>query len=353
MPITKRLLPSVALAAMLSLAACKDSTSPAAFDSASLDTQLQALSSTVDGNAAFQSLLALSGYFPTLGAPPVFTATLPAVAGSATVSPLARSAAVAHLLPRANDMAALFPANVLGKTIVWNPDSGHYVVDQLVTGAPATGVRIRLYSVDQFSGGPVLPLQILGYVDLTDQSTASADILGVTLKLGATTVADYAITRVKNTNSASLTIVGYITAGDGSGRTDFNHSLAVTGATLTWNSNLHNTTTAVLLQIQGDTLGNGSELLRLTHNGNALEFNGTATTGGDFGGQLNYNGSLIATVSVVNGQPTFTGANGHNLSVSDQNHLTAIMAGMELVVLETFTGLLAPFLVIATMALPI
>ncbi len=353
MAAVKRVMTAAAMAAALSLVACKDSTGPTAFNAANLDTQVQALSATFDGNAAFQSLMSLSGFLPTYSAVGLVRATTPIIAGpSSARTALVGSRRMPNIaIPRSpGGTLGLFPPAVLGHTVVWDTASSGFKLDTTIAGAPANGLRIRLYSVNTGTGMPVVPLQVLGYLELRDQSTVTADVLGVTLTLGTTTVADYTITYIDNITSASLTIAGYITAGDGTGRVNFNHALSRNGATETWISTLGTTTTSVRYELTGDTLGNGTELFRLMNGGNTLEFTGTATSS-SFNGQITYNGSVIATITANTGGTTITGANGHDLTQAEQAHLVSLIGTMHVLVFIFFFGLFAPLVVVGAISI--
>ena len=65
------------------------------------------------------------------------------------------------------------PSALLGTTFVLDVNSGTYVASDLA-GAPSQGVRFLLYAVDPVLLQPVYPLVEVGYVDITDHTTASA-----------------------------------------------------------------------------------------------------------------------------------------------------------------------------------
>lgn len=354
MPPVNRLMAVAAVAASLALGACKDSTGPGSLNPATMDTQVQVMTSTVEGNAAFQSLLSLFPLFPSFSATRVLQASLPLVRGGAAAGlsgPLSGRMARFSIPSVPHDAAALFPANVLGRTLAWDTASHSYKIDSSIAGAPGDGMRIRLYTVNQLSGEPVVPLQVLGYVQLRDLSTAQADIIGVTLKLGATTVADYTITVVSGTTSGSFTIAGTLAGGDGTGTITVNHTVTVNSGAVDWVSTLSGSNASIRLEIHGDTLGNGTELLRATSGGNTLEISGTAA-GNVFSGNIKYNGSTVATISISAGTPVITGTNGHTVSASEQSHLLSLFSGLETVVFETMLGMLAPIFVLAALSVP-
>ncbi len=83
----------------------------------------------------------------------------------------------ARLVERADEFtaggtASAIPAAVLGKTLVWNTTTDEYELSEpAIAGAPANGVRFRLYEIDELTGFPVEPLVYIGYADLTREGT--------------------------------------------------------------------------------------------------------------------------------------------------------------------------------------
>ena len=72
----------------------------------------------------------------------------------------------------ATEPVSAIPAALLGQTLVWNLVTEAYEVSE-ITGAPANGVRFRLYTIDELTGLPADPLDYVGYADLTREGTAS------------------------------------------------------------------------------------------------------------------------------------------------------------------------------------
>ncbi len=178
---------------------------------------LASLATAFDNNAAFQSLKSLSAFFPQYAAVAALRARLPdvAVRGPGVALPRAGARRAAVPISRApRDVQALFPADVLGKTLTWDVTTDQYTISNL-SGAPSNGIRVQLYAINPVTGQPIEPLQQLGYVDLTDESTAQSDKLGVLLKLGATTVADYDVAATVSTSSLRLDANGYVRSPDG------------------------------------------------------------------------------------------------------------------------------------------
>jgi hypothetical protein len=90
----------------------------------------------------------------------------------------------------AAEPAVLIPADLLGKTLVWDPDANRYVVDESRTGAPATGFRIILYALDPLTHEPLVDLE-LGYVDFIDESAPGVEALRIVVVLNGEEVINY------------------------------------------------------------------------------------------------------------------------------------------------------------------
>ena len=104
------------------------------------------------------------------------------------------------------------PLPAHGVTYVYDPVE-RYVVYPTATDAPAPGVRFILYAWDGSVGHPVFPLQRIGYVDITPQSSsadAQAIHMAIVRDVPATTIADFVIAHgiVSGVNVFSLTGFG-------------------------------------------------------------------------------------------------------------------------------------------------
>jgi hypothetical protein len=328
----KRLAPVFGLVAVAGLAACsKDTNSPDNVDAAVMQAKLDALSAEFTGNAVFQSLATLSGHFTlTAAGQAAVRATLPLGVPRAPSTNLAAAGGTrlqamrlyASLAP--NSPMVLFPANVLGKTFVWDVTLDKYV-QSTQTGAPANGVRFLLYTVDQATGMPIEPLQALGNVDLTDESTPAADILGVLVKFGSTTVADYTISAVVTTTSLSLTASGSLFGQ--TNRVDFTleNTVTQTSAIIDYHVQASNGY-AVDIKITG-TETSFTVDFTISGGGNSLQMVGSVTISGSSGTisiQIKYNGTVVATISGDVNNPTVTGAGGRQITQQEIAHLLAI-----------------------------
>jgi len=224
-----RLILRAGLALGLVAGACKDSVAPKSLANPQATTaQMKALNTLFDVSV-LNSFSALSGDIAPVA--PARLASLRALAAAS--NPLAASSALRpyaqglesarrlrQLVPTLKNAstAALFPPEVVGKTFEWNVTTDVYEPTAR-TGAPSTGVRFILYAVDPLTSTPVEPVVEVGYVDLSDESTASVAKLHVTVAgvSGTPVYVDYQVTvESLPTSSARITSAGYITNGAGS-----------------------------------------------------------------------------------------------------------------------------------------
>lgn len=168
-----------ALAATLfTLAACGEETKlPTDLDTAAVTEDVE-LTQAAFENTQTEALtglgFAIDNALIDFGGLPTSMASL--VAAGPTRASDARAAA--RLLEYADEYtggsASAIPAAVLGKTLVWDLATQSYELsDPAIAGAPANGVRFRLYAMDPELGVPADPLVYVGYVDLTREGTQS------------------------------------------------------------------------------------------------------------------------------------------------------------------------------------
>lgn len=170
-----------ALAATLfSLVACGEETKlPTTLDTAEVTEDVE-LTEAAFENPQTDALAELGYYIDAalidFGGLPTSMASVVAAGPTRPADP--RSAAL--LVERVDEFtsggtASAIPSAVLGKTLVWNTTFGQYELSNpALTGAPANGVRFRLYQIDQTTGLPAEPLVYVGYADLVREGTQSS-----------------------------------------------------------------------------------------------------------------------------------------------------------------------------------
>ena len=331
MPFVKRWTSLVVLGGALVVGACSDANKPEAVNPSTVASGMTGLTSSFSSNLAFQSLRELSGSFTftaASGAAAALSATLPLVLGEAHrfgLTPEQRRALVQFSQRGSVGSLAIFPADVLGKTFVWDTLQNKYVMDPTATGAPSNGVRFKLYLVDATTHRPQRPLLVVGYVDLTDLSNAQVNKLGVLVKYGTQTIASYTITGTVTTSSIGLVAAGYIT--DGPARLDFDLSMTVSATQIVIDYTLNGSNgVSAVLQVTLNATGSMTLLWRIGQGGNTVEYAGTATAT-TVNCQLKFNGVTVATVTGNPDSPTITGAGGRTFTAAELTALRGIFDG--------------------------
>lgn len=324
-------MPAFVLAAGLAAGACgSDANKPEDVDPQVLSNGMSGLTSSFSSNLAFQSLRGLSGSFGFTAAAAAVRATAPWVPGAArdlALSPAQRRALLQFSSHGPSGVQAIFPVNVLGKTLVWDTTLNGYAVNPTLTGAPANGVRFVLYLMgDTVLGRPRIPLQTVGSVDLTDQSTTLSNKLGVQVKYLSQVIANYTIAGTLTTSGLTLRAQGYLT--DGVMRLDFDLSMTLSASTLGINYTLSGSNGfGATLQVTIGLLTDGGTMLwRVTNAGNTVEVNLTGT-GSTVTGQILFNGGVAATVTGSGENPSITGSGGLALTAQDLLALQRIFQG--------------------------
>lgn len=343
----KRLMPAASLVTMLTLAACSDSVGPENVDPEVLQSGATSAMNAFLNNAAFQSVALVSdSTFPQFAAVQLVRGTLPRIAGAGRAELHASALRMSRVAASLNHPDALFPANVLGKTMEWNPSTKQYEIGT-APGAPANGMRLTLYFGNPNTGFPFIPLQTLGYLELTDKSTPQSDKLGVLLTLAQTTIASYDITIVSGTNTASAQAKGYMKSGTGVEQTtfDLNDAINVQAQTLTSTNDLTGPDgTTIHVQM---TIGQTSDNLtaRVTRGNAALELTAAGNILGNTGpvsGAVKFNGTTVATLTGTIDDPTITGAGGRTFTAEQTLSLLTIFAHAIDIVFYVSDGVFAP-----------
>lgn len=330
------------------LAACSDANEPTPFDATTTDAKTQAVLRALDGNTALASLAVLGPYMSGIGTASAALALAPfdptgmvsGVEGLRTLQALQPSFSTAPSL-------AIFPANLLGQTFVFDPDSARYVVDPSATGAPASGIRLVLYAVDPVLGQILQPLQPIGTLDLIDVSTPASDAVRLLAVIGGVTYLDYTAGTTVTTSTVTLAAVGYVS--NGTDRIDFDLSVTVDGQSGDFAVDYTLTSTEGAVRLEA-TFGSSSisVSLRLTGDGNQVLFSllaGPST----FSGQIEYNGSVVVTIGGTVESPTFTRPDGTALS---QDEIASLRAMFDIIdeLFDTFDDLLFPAALVLAIA---
>lgn len=314
--------------------ACESGTGP----SANFDAQATA-NSVQEVVAAFQAnqdaLASMNLATQALGAS-MAGQMVPKNPGQILPSPEAAQSMVKDLT-----VQAIFPSNALGVTFVYDTAQGMYVPSDQ-TGAPANGVRVIYYAVDPMTKMPVEPLNALGYIDLTDESTPASVRLGITIvQTGDTdvTLADYyidaAYTQTQTDLGVQLASVGYVSNGTDELDFDLSETLTLSSTsgmqvTMDYQASLAGKDVSVRFQGTGtvDQQTGDPSTLNVTftlHNGaDEVVLDVTITGDSTLDGTLAFNGNTVMSLSGTTDSPSFTKADGSALTQSDMEALQNI-----------------------------
>lgn len=316
------------------LGACgDDSTGPQNhFDAERSAQALTSVLSATDGNEDVLASLALAGE----------------VLGN-------QQAAAASLLPGAAELhgtldvtAAMFPANLLGRTLVYDPVLRRYVVDETVEGAPENGVRFIYYAIDPITRRPAEPLNPLGYLDLTDESSPSSTRLGikaVATPAGAApvTLIDYIVDAAYTVGQSTFEVVvsakGYLSDGTERLHFDLLRSLKLTGENdpsldMSVDHRLELEGAGIVVELTADGhVGDGeigaSATLGLEHGGESVALEVEQVSASEIEGTVSHNGHTAIVIGGHRGQPTFTRPDGSQIGHAEVQALLVLRDGIE------------------------
>jgi len=316
--------------------------------------QLQSLSAPT-ATGTFQSFALLLPHFAAAGSAPFITgAALIVAPGPVLAWSTAATGALREAFASQPIAAAIFPDSARGKTFVWDTTSDRYVTST-AAGAPANGVRFLLYAVQPFAIVPARPLSMIGYVDLTDQTTPSAAVLGVAIvgTTGPTPVAyaSYTLSRLVG-QSAGASLAGFVS--DGVTRLDLTSALTATLTAFTVQTTVDIAAQGVHISETASVSGAASVAITtdfsLTSGGETVRANGTVTvdtTTGGSGGSIavTVNGQAFATITIGPVGPSYAGASGVQLTPADRTALANLLTAPFELFAAVFS-LMAPALVL-------
>lgn len=325
------------------IAACGDSTGPEDYDPVTIAAKAQDVLSAFDDNAALSALAVLGPAMQLSTAAPVFSvAPFDPTDGTATAA--VRMREIRNVLPSfgSNGSLALFPVDLLGTTYVYNTTTDQYEANPNATGAPDDGVRFILYAVDPILGQIVEPLNAIGYLDLIDVSTPSADALRILAVVGSVTYIDYTASAAQATNSVTLSADGFLS--NGTDQVDFDLTLTATLSAVTLDYQLSSGDGSVRLEASLNQNDETQATLTLEGDGDTVILDITITPS-TVEGEITYNGDVVVTVSGSPESPTFTKPDGTALT---QDEIDALEAFGSIVadLFDAFDNLLWPALLV-------
>ncbi len=329
------------------LAACEKNTQPSGgFDATAVQADVDAVSN-IYASSAWTSFSAISGGTTSAPITAAFEAAR-ATAGLGAGDASARSLLSAVPRGGVRPNVPVIPAELLGKTLVYDDATDLYVVDPARAGAPPNGVRYVLYAVNPVTKEPVVSSEI-GHADLTDEGVSILNgfrlrVLGVT---GTLTFIDYNVTVTGTPTSGNITANGFLT--DGVNR--LNYNVAMVGSVSAVQNSLSLTYSLDVANVgftaSGSISGTGtpadstvSFTQTVVAGGANFQITATATTH-TFAATVNLNGAVFARASGTPAAITITDADGNPLSLAEYAALGDIMAVSGAVTLTTI-AILAP-----------
>ncbi len=324
----------------ITMSACGDAASPGNFDAVQTNQAAAEALGPFDGNPAIEAMGVLATAMPDFGAAPAAPA-MPAANGLAIPENFQLLTQIAPFLSP-TEPAVIFPADLLGKTLVYNTTTGKYEVAPDSTGAPPNGIRINLYAVDPIFHQPVEPLTQVGRLDLTDEGTPAADRLGAIVVVNGITYLEYLASAVVTTTSLTFSADGYLS--DGTTRVDFSLSHTwsqVDGFNLSYAIDVPSKdvglTVTASLDPQSET---GSFELSVYDGGNSVVMAVQATPT-SLSGSVVYGGDVVVKISGTPENPVFTDGADNPLSAEQVQALGELFEGIGAVI-DGFDDLLIP-----------
>jgi hypothetical protein len=341
----------VAAALALAAAACSKDNGPSEFDPQGTSADMAAAQDAFVSGPTTSFAAVSANISAALGGSPYVAsaATLPLTKPSQISARYARQ--MAALVPGSRRgiqaSVAAVPGAYLGVTFVWDENTHGYVQSDLA-GAPTSGVRFMLYAVDPVTLQVVEPAVEVGYVDVVDQSSATATNFRVRVVEANITYLDYTVAANGGISGGLVTVSGFASNGstlanftlkntisENAGglvlSLDYDLNVPSRGLTLNWTAtfaNISETEVVVTLDL-GISGPNGQVRLVGTY----------GASGGSF--SVKVNGDLFATVTLTGGEQTVTGAGGEPLTPDEEATLHDIMNYYELS-LVAFSELVLP-----------
>lgn len=312
----------VALLVIAAAACGDDATGPGSddpFDPEQANAELAAVEQAIAANADLEAdLVHVSAALDTLPTAALIfePSDLSALAAPSAGSPLVRPVRTAPLAFTGASQP-IIPADLLGTTFAWDDVAGAYVATELA-GAPSTGIRFIMY--DRTQAPPVEN----GFLDLTDESDASADRLNVHVEKNGVTRLDYDIVVTETTAGATISIDGFLT--DGTSQLDFELLESITETADGFSFDI-----SYSLALAGEALGVDVNSVIGIGTTTSVEFTATFFNGpntlvldlsqqgqNDIAGTVEWNGDLVMTIADDGtGQPTFLGPEGEELTAAE------------------------------------
>lgn len=225
---------------------------------------------------------------------------------------------------------ASIPPVVMGTTFVYDPETGTYVPDESLTGAPTLGVRFILYAVEPVTQDPI-PETEVGYIDIVDNSANLIANIGMTVVINEATLIDASVvgTFSEVSGTANVDFSGFLS--DGEEQLDFGFDLNLTETSGTVDFEASFGIYTVTLSFTGDSnLSVGGFTATFSDGDDTIAFNlsvsGSLITEGS---GVTINGQTVAIISGNLEDPTVTNAQGNPLNQQELAALEQLFVGID------------------------
>ncbi len=222
-----------------------------------------------------------------------------------------------------------------GKTFVYDPEAGHYVMDSELEGAPPTGVRFILYQPGP--DGKPDPAHEVGHADLIDEGDGSAEDIALRLVVveGTDTVLNYRTTLDIQESGGEITVAGYFqgefdrldfdisvtgSSGDDGDRVDISFEMGIEDRDFLIQGSV--------LGMESDSGEGGEIALLVEHGDDSFQVQATGTDD-SISGTVHVNGALFATITGDPDDPTIAGSPGEPLTFIEMLVLRQIIDSAE------------------------
>jgi hypothetical protein len=231
-------------------------------------------------------------------------------------------------LQASSDGPERIPVGALGKTFVYNPATQAYEIDLARTDAPANGVWFVLYAVDPILGQPLSPLQEIGYIEITDDSSFPTATIGMTAVINGITLVDVDVSGTFTQTTVDLDFSGSLS----NGSETLTFSIDVTGSdtAFTVNFTLAFSPYTVTFNFGGDAAGAGTISATLSDGDDTIAFNLGIDAAGNIaaGSGVKFNGVDVAIISGNADNPVVTNGAGDPLTQQELQALEDLFVGM-------------------------
>lgn len=338
---------------LLALSACTDSTTgPAreAFDPVTTSQDIQIVEDAFD-TPIYNSMESLGRAFRIPGANLGSSAASLAASSVGTDANYGDVVRISEAIMNSfsSPQVILIPEQYRGLTLVYNPETEDYEVDESLEGAPDNGIRFILYAVNPLSKDIALPLTEIGHADLLDESTETAGTVRIIAISGDIEFMNYTVSLTGTALNPSVQILGRVSDGTTVVELDLTNSASINigGATVSLVYDIaipsRNFEISATLTIEVSVQTEQTTVtidVRFTEGRDSVQIAGTIVN--DVGTlEVLVNGDVFALVTQSGDGFSVTGADGSDLTLEQARALEEITDGLQ-EVFDTFDTFFEP-----------